>query len=288
MVLALALMAAAAAGDVDRGAHVAHAAGCAACHTGEDGVAYAGGHAIETRYGTFYGPNLTSDPEHGIGDWTEAEFVRAVRHGRSPEGKAYYPAFPYPSYTGMTEADAGDLFAYLRTIAPSPTPDLAHELRFPYGMRALMTPWRWLGFRAGVLEADPEQTDAWNRGAYLVNALGHCGDCHTQRSGLGVPKQRRYLAGSDDPPEPSPNITPHPDGIGDWSHGDLVEFLRTGMTPDGDFAGAGMREVIRDGTARLTDGDRDAMVTYLRALPPLPTKGRDDAPEDPEDEGEDW
>lgn len=280
----LLLVAVAMAEDVDAGARLAGLGACEACHTGEGGAPYAGGHAVETRFGTFYGPNLTQDPEHGLGAWDFEDFVGAMRRGRSPDGHVYYPAFPYVSYTALTDADLRDLWAYLRTIPPDPTPDRDHDVRFPYGWRALLHPWRWLAFDRGPYTPDPDRDAAWNRGAYLGEGIGHCGECHTPRNGLGVPRRRHALSGSDDPPEPAPNVTPHDDGIGDWSEADLVTFFESGMGPDGDFAGGFMRHIVTEGTAALSDDDRRALVTWLRSIPPRPD-APDDAPgpDDPDD-----
>lgn len=263
----------AAADPVARGAYILHAAGCASCHTarGEGAAPLAGGTALTTAFGTFYSPNITPDPEHGIGRWTEEEFARALRQGISPEGYAYYPAFPYTSYTGMTDRDVADLWAYLRTVPPAAQENRPHELGLPYRWRFLLPVWRWLYFEEGATLVDAGRPPSWNRGAYLVGNLAHCGECHTPRGLLGGPDHDRLLAGNPEAPEGRgsvPNITPDPeDGIGDWSDDDLIFFLELGMLPDGDFAGGSMARVIEETTSRLTPEDRAAIVEFLRSVP---------------------
>lgn len=255
--------------DAERGAYLATAAGCASCHTAPDGPAWAGGYAVETEFGTFYGSNLTQDPEHGLGAWSEDDFVRAMRAGRSPDGRAYWPAFPYPSFTGMTDADLRDLYAFFRTVEAVGRPEEAHT---GTRGRVALSFWRLFEFRRWSYEADPEEDPAWNRGAYLVRAVGHCGECHTPRNGIGGLRDRLALSGSDDPPAGGPNLTPHPDGLAGWSVGDLETLLAIGMTPDGDFVGGHMTDVVTEQTASLTPEDRRAMATYLAALTPLRTR----------------
>lgn len=261
------------AGDADRGARLAGLAGCAACHTpeGDDAVA-AGGFALETPFGTFYGSNLTPDPETGLGDWTFEDFERAMRRGKSPEGRPYYPAFPYPSFTLVDDRDLEDLWAWLRTLEPVRREVPDHEVRPAYRGAFRVGLWRWFGFRRGPWEDDPDHDAAWNRGAYLVEGLGHCGECHTPRTGIGVPRRRWHLAGTDLPPEPGPNLTPHEDALADWSVGDWTDFLDLGMLPDGDFVGGEMARVVDEGTAVLSDEDRAAIATYLRSLTPRPDR----------------
>lgn len=263
---------------VEHGEYLVHAAGCVTCHSreGDDAVPLAGDRALETRYGTFRTPNITPDPDTGVGDWTEAEFVRALRHGVSPTGDPYYPAFPYPSYAGMTRADARAIFAYLQSLEPVSRAVASHDLHFPYNLRFMLWPWRWLFFETGAYQRDPERSARWNRGAYLVRHLGHCGECHTPRNWLGAKIEARHLAGNPDGPEGAsvPNITPHPDdGIGAWSRVDLTFFLETGFQPDGDVVGKGMSAVVRDSTGKLTGADREAIADYLMAVEALPSAG---------------
>lgn len=262
-----------------RGEYVFHASGCYGCHTDVKGkgAPLAGGRALETPYGTFYGPNITPDPEHGIGGWTLEDFARALRHGTAPDGRPYYPAFPYASFTGMSDADLADLWAYLSGVEAAPRANKAHALRFPYGWRRLNGIWKLLYFKPARFEAaaPPDgvaDRGAWIRGAYLVSALGHCGECHSPRRALGAERRDRALSGNVKGPEgkPVPNITPNPKGgIGGWSAGDVATYLEIGMDPEGDFAGGAMAEVIEHTTGKLTPADRRAIALYLLSLPPL-------------------
>lgn len=231
-----------------RGAYVAAAAQCVSCHTAEGGAPWAGGYAIETKFGTFYGPNLTPDPETGLGRWTAEEFTRAVREGRDPAGHGLWPAFPWLSYRHLTDGDIADLWAYLQTIPPVRQEDREHDL--PWPVRGMLGTWRAL-----VVRRPEPITD---RGEYLATAVVHCGECHTPRGPLGGLRDRRRFEGSDDPPTPSPAIA----GLG-WEAGDWDSFLQDGLTPDGEGVGGEMRRVIRDGTSKLTDADRAALADWL-------------------------
>jgi mono/diheme cytochrome c family protein len=260
--------------SVERGAYLFAAAGCAGCHTDvkNDGPLLAGGRAIETPFGTFYGPNITPDPEYGIGGWSDADFIRALRHGVAPDGSHYYPAFPYTSFTGITDADLLDLKAYIFSLPPVAKPNKPHDLRFPFGWRFLLGFWKALNFTPGPFEPDPAQSAEWNRGAYLVQALTHCGECHTPRTAIGATDPSRSLAGTPDGPEgePAPNITPHPEtGIGSWSRTELVRLLKTGMLPNFDVVGSFMGEVVEQSTRRLSEDDLRAIAVYLESLPPI-------------------
>jgi mono/diheme cytochrome c family protein len=241
------------------------------CHTEarEGAVPFAGGRALKTPFGTFFGPNITPHPQAGIGRWTEADFVRALRLGLRPDGAHYFPAFPYPSYTKISDADLRDLWAYLRTLSPSDRASQAHDLGFPFGWRFLVAGWKWLYFTPGPHADDPKLSPALNRGAYLVRALGHCGECHTPRNSLGGPRQDRSLAGGKGPEGKGvPNLTPT--RLKKWDDGELKAFLTTGLTPDGDVPGEAMAEVINNTTSQLTPSDLAAILAYLRSLPPLP------------------
>lgn len=271
LVLAAAAGIAGAQGDAKRGEYLAAAGGCVGCHTEDrkDAVRFAGGRALETPFGTFHGPNITPHPEAGIGRWTEADFVRAMRQGVRPDGANYFPAFPYPSYTKISDADLRDLWAYLRTLPPSPQLSKPHELGVLYRWRLPVSAWKWLYFTPGPFAPDPKASATVNRGAYLVQALGHCGECHTPRNALGGPKRDRYLAGGKGPEGKGvPNLTPT--RLKKWSDKDLKDLLTTGLTPDGDVPAKAMAEVIENTTSKLTPADLDAVVAYLRSLPPLP------------------
>jgi mono/diheme cytochrome c family protein len=193
-----------------------------------------------------------------------------MRQGRRPDGAHYYPAFPYPSFTLVTDADLRDLWAYLRTVAPSDRPSEAHDLGFFFRWRLLIGIWKWLFFTPGPFVAEAGKGSLLNRGTYLVRALGHCGECHTPRNFLGGPRTGRLLAGAREGGDGkgAPNLTPT--RLKKWSDEDLKEFLAAGLTPDGDLAGGSMAEVVRNTTSQLTPQDLDALVAYLRSVPPLP------------------
>jgi mono/diheme cytochrome c family protein len=264
----------AAAQDAKRGEYLSKAAGCLGCHTEEkkDAAPYAGGRALKTPFGTFYGPNITPHKEAGIGAWSEADFVRAMRDGRRPDGANLFPAFPYPSFTRMSDADLKDLWAYLRALPASSRPSQPHELGFFYRWRFLVTIWKWFFFTPGPLVPDAAKSAVLNRGAYLVQALGHCGECHTPRNFLGAPKQSRFLAGAKLGETAVPNITPtRLKKLGD---GELKDILRTATTSDGDVLAESMSEVVRNTTSQLTEQDLAAMIAYLRSLPALPDEGK--------------
>ena len=258
-------------GDAQRGQYISKAAGCLGCHTEEreNAQPYTGGRALKTPFGTFYGPNITPHPEAGIGRWSEQDFVRALREGRRPDGAHYFPAFPYPSFTRINDQDLRDLWAYLRTLPPSNRPSEPHNLKFPFGWRWLMWFWKVLFFTPGPFTPDPGASAVVNRGSYLVNALGHCGECHTSRNFLGGIKRGRHLAGAKLGEKTSaPNLTPT--RLKKKDDAEVKDFLQTGMTPDGDVAAESMAEVVRNTTSQLTPADLDAVVAYLRSLPPLP------------------
>lgn len=260
---------------IARGEYLFYAGGCFGCHTAPGGAPLAGGRALVTPMGTFYGPNITPDPEHGIGRWTDEEFVRALHRGVGRDGRQLYPVFPYPSFTKMTEADAKAIKAYIFTLPPSPQPNKPHEVPFPFNIRPLLVLWKWLNFAPGVFRPDDKRLPEWNRGAYLVEALAHCGECHTPRNLMGGTERGRALAGTARGPDlkPAPNITPDPDtGIGKWTEKDLAYFLETGIDPGGDVTGSVMDEVVRNTTARLTPEDRRAIAAYVLSLPPIVNK----------------
>jgi mono/diheme cytochrome c family protein len=263
-------------GDPSRGLYIAKAAGCVGCHTEakEGAVPFAGGRALKTPFGTFYGPNITPDPDAGIGRWSEADFFKAMRRGERRDGSNYFPAFPYPSFTHITDADLRDLWAYLRSLAPSNRKSQPHDLGFPYGWRVLVAPWKWLFFTPGPLPADPKLTPVAARGRYVAQALAHCGECHTTRNFLGGPKKDRFLAGGKGPDGKNvPNLTPT--RLKKWSDSELRDFLTTGIYSDGDVPAEAMAEVVRNTTSQLTPQDLDALVAYLRSIPALSEEPKD-------------
>ena len=236
-----------------------------------DGQFLAGGRALATPFGTFFTPNITPDPETGIGGWSTGEFVRAVADGISPDGHAYFPAFPYPSYARMTEQDLVDLKAYLDGVAPVANRSGTTTSPSRSASARCSTAGACCSSTTAAFAPDPAQPESWNRGAYIVNGPGHCGECHTPRNALGAREHDRFLAGTRDGPDgkPVPNITPGEDGIGDWSKGDIAFALQTGLLPDGDALGGAMAEVVDDATSHLTADDRNAIAEYLLSLPPL-------------------
>jgi mono/diheme cytochrome c family protein len=259
---------------VGRGAYLFAVAGCAGCHTDVEhkGPLLAGGRPLATPFGVFYGPNITPDPTYGIGAWSDDDFIRALRDGIRPDGAHLFPSFPYTSFTLITDVDLLDLKAYIFSLPPVAQASRPHDIWFPFSWRWLQTFWRWLNFSPGPFKPDPARDAAWNRGAYLVQALTHCGECHTPRDLTGGLKTSLALSGTPHGPEGHkvPNITPDKQtGTGSWTHSQLVRFLRTGLMPNGDVVGSLMGEVIERDTSKMTDADRDAVATYLQSLPPI-------------------
>jgi mono/diheme cytochrome c family protein len=262
---------------VQDGRYLIAAAGCTSCHTEDrDGAPpLAGGRALVTPFGTFYSPNITPDPQTGIGRWSEEEFVTALQRGVGPDGEHYFPPFPYTAYAGMSREDALAIRAYLFSLPPVQRANQPHDLPWYLGSRLAAAIWKLMFFRPGGFAPDARRDGDWNRGAYLVRHLGHCGECHTPRNALGALRPGEELAGNHSGPDGKkvPNITPDPDtGIGAWSLSEIETFLEIGMLPDGDFAGAGMGEVIDDNTSQLTAADRRAISIYLQALPARPSR----------------
>lgn len=254
-------------GDPERGAYVARLAGCIACHTNEagGGVLLAGGPPLKTPFGTFYGPNITPDPISGLGNWSLNDFARALRHGISPEGEPYYPAFPYTFYSKLTDQDVADLWAAMKTVPNADIPSKTQDLGFPFNQRWALRGWQNLFFDSEQFEDDPSRSDAWNRGRYIVEGPAHCGACHTPRNLLGAGDAEEALHGAGGLPggERSPPITPAALGERGWTKNNLAFGLRFGTKPNGDVLGGSMGEVIRDGTSWLTDDDLRAIAHYL-------------------------
>lgn len=256
-------------GDPERGAYVLRLAGCVACHTDAKGggAFLAGGAPIKTRFGTFVAPNITPDPDTGIGGWTAEQFATAVTAGVAPDGSYYFPVFPYASYTHMHDRDVADLWAYLQTVPPVAHEAAANDIPFPFGFRPLLAGWQTLFLEPGPYEPDPDRSEAWNRGAYLVTGPGHCGECHTPRNILGGPERDRALEGSTAGPsgEKVPGITPDSKGFSEWSRADLIFALQFGLMPDGDSFSGSMGEVVRDATSHFARQDLEAIAEYLMA-----------------------
>lgn len=254
------------------GAYLVRAGGCISCHTVPGGLPFAGGRALATPFGTFYTPNITPDPATGIGRWRDADFQSALRFGVRPDGARYFPVFPYTSFTRITDADARAIKAYLFSLAPAVMPDRPHAVSFPFSWRFLQRGWRLLFFTVGPFTPTPGKSASYNRGAYLVTALAHCGECHTPRNFLGAVEHSRGLSGTPDGPDglPAPNITPDVDtGIGSWDKDDLIAFLKRGNAPDGSEAKGAMREVIQDGTKYLSDADLASIAEYVLSQKPV-------------------
>ena len=244
--------------------------GCSSCHAtpGQtDQTRLGGGMALKTDFGTFYPPNISSDREDGIGGWSEADFVTAMNKGTSPSGEHLYPVFPYTSYQRITFNDLRDLFAYLKTLPAVKGKSEEHELSFPFSVRRFVGMWKLLFLDGLPFQPDPSKPDDWNRGAYLVNAPGHCAECHSPRNFLGavIPSLRFSGGPTPDGGDWVPNITQY--SLGKWSEADIAEVLATGMTPDDRVSGP-MRDVVRN-TGQLTPEDRQAMAVYIKSLPPV-------------------
>lgn len=254
----------------DNGRTMFYAGGCASCHATpqqDDKTRLGGGFALKSPYGTFIAPNISPHPEDGIGRWSEADFVTAMVKGTSPDGRHYFPAFPYPSYQRMATADVRDLFAYLKTLAPVPGRAGDHAVAFPYNIRRLLGGWKFLFLDGAPFRPDPAKPAEWNRGAYLVEGPAHCAECHSPRNALGgIVAAQRYAGG----PNPDgegwvPNITQKT--LGEWSDKDIAYLLETGSTPEADFVGSNMAAVVRN-TSQLSAADRAAMAAYIKSLPP--------------------
>ncbi len=257
-------------GDATAGEITFAAAGCASCHTApdsDDPSILSGGKAFATDFGTFFAPNISTSGTHGIGAWSDLEIASAIMRGVSPDNAHYYPAFPYAAYQKADPRDIADLIAYLRTLPAAETPSKDHDVGFPFNIRTSLGGWKLLFARSDWVMPEPQNDDII-RGRYLVEALGHCGECHTARNALGGLDRSAWLGGAANPNGDGriPNITP---GGLDWSAGDIAEYLKSGFTPDFDTAGAEMAEVVRN-TSQLTDADRAAIAAYLKAVPAVP------------------
>jgi mono/diheme cytochrome c family protein len=258
-------------GDVARGEAVFWATGCASCHAAEKAegdaqLVLAGGQRFPSDFGTFIAPNISSDPDHGIGGWSVLDLANAITRGVSPEGEHYYPALPYASYAKMQMQDVVDLHAYMQTLPADPTPSQPHEIGFPFSQRAAVGVWK-LMFLTDDWALAGNLTPTADRGRYISEAMAHCGECHTPRNALGGMDTTRWLAGA---PNPSgegrvPNITP---AKLTWDAADIVQYLTTGFTPDYDSVGGHMAHVVEN-MARLPESDRKAVAEYLKAVPPV-------------------
>jgi mono/diheme cytochrome c family protein len=254
----------------DNGRIMFFAGGCSSCHatSKEEPTRLGGGLGLKSPFGTFYVPNISSDPKDGIGGWSEAQFVTAMLKGTSPNGAHYYPSFPYTSYQRMRIEDLRDLFAHLKTLPPVEGKVRGHDLPFPFTIRRTLGGWKLLFLDGERFRPDPAQSAEWNRGAYLANGPGHCAECHSPRNLLGGIVTSQRFAGGPNPEGEGwvPNITQA--RLKDWSKGEIEEVLATGTTPDGDSVGSTMAAVVRN-TGQLPAADRAAIATYIKSLPPI-------------------
>jgi mono/diheme cytochrome c family protein len=254
---------------VERGRYLALAGNCAGCHTARGGAPYAGGVGIETPFGIVYAGNLTPDAQAGLGRWNADHFWRALHNGRSKDGRLLYPAFPYTNFTRITREDSDALFAYLRTLPASPRPTPAHTLRFPYDTQAALAVWRALSFTPGRFEASAAKSDEWNRGAYLVEGLGHCIACHGTRNAIGATQEQLGLVGGLMPVQNwyAPSLTSVREAsVAEWEPREVADLLRDGRSERGTVMGP-MADVIHDSTQHLSEADLLAMARYLKELP---------------------
>jgi mono/diheme cytochrome c family protein len=265
--------------QIERGAYLALAGNCAGCHTSRGGAAYAGGRGIPTPFGTVYASNLTPDAQTGIGHWSSDDFWRAMHVGRSRDGRLLYPAFPYPNYTQITREDSDALFAWLLTRLPVAQPNRAHALRFPYGLQVTLAGWRALYFRPGSFRADPTRSEDWNRGAYLVRGLAHCGACHAARNAFGATTDAAGLGGGMIPMQVwyAPSLASELEaGVAGWDVAHITRLLGAGVAPGASVLGP-MAEVVFRSTQYLSESDLLAIAVYLKAIPqvaPLPVATR--------------
>lgn len=257
------------ASPVDRGAYVARAADCMACHTAPGQRPYAGGLVMNVGFGTLSSPNITPDAKTGIGGWTKEQFRLAVREGIRPDGSQLYPAMPFPSYARMSDADVDALYAYFMSLSPVAAPRVKAGLYFPFNIRALMLGWKALFFDNAEFQPKADRTAQINRGAYLVEGPAHCGECHSPRNAFGAIRSGKLLSGAAIDGFYAPNLTPDREtGLGSWTQADIAAFLTGGPNAHGNAFGP-MRDAVVNGTAWLTDADRQAMAAYLAQVPAI-------------------
>lgn len=253
---------------IARGEYLARAGDCTACHTAPEGKLFAGGRSMPTPFGTIYTTNITPDPETGIGKWTADDFYKTMHEGRLPDGGLLYPAMPYASYTKVSREDSDAIFAYLRSVPPVRQENREHDLRFPYNNRSLILGWRTLYFKEGEFKPDTAKSDEWNRGAYLVEGLGHCGMCHSPINALGGTSESEAFKGGLIPMQDwyAPSLTSNKEaGLGDWSIEEISDLLQKGVSHRGVVYGP-MAEVVYNSLQYMTDADIKAMSVYLKSI----------------------
>ena len=266
---------------IERGRDLAAQGDCTGCHTLRGGPPFAGGVALQTPFGTLVAPNITPDRETGIGAWSEEEFLRSMHEGIAAGGKRLYPAMPYTAYTRMSERDVRDIWAYLRTVEPVRNAIEPNQLPFPFNIRAVMWVWNTLNFSPGRFRPDPNRSEQWNRGAYLVEGAGHCGTCHTPKTFLGADRSGEALRGAVLQGWYAPPITGNPwQGVGGWSAEEIVQYLRTGANRHA-MASGPMAEVVENSTMHMKEEDLRAIAAYLREVPDPAAKPAPLASEDP-------
>ncbi len=254
---------------VARGAYLAQAGDCISCHTAKDGQPFAGGYRLDTPFGYLLAPNITPDKETGIGSWTADEFYRAMHEGVNKRGQDMYPAMPYTFYTRITRADSDAIFAYLQSLKPVRNAVEINHLHFPFNQRWCMAVWRELYFNEGTFKPDAAQSPQWNRGAYLVEGLGHCSACHSPRNALGGIEQNRAYTGATIDGWFALNLTSNlHTGLGAWSEQEIATYLKTGVAPGKTTVFGPMAEVVQNSLSHLSDADLAAMATYLKSIPP--------------------
>jgi mono/diheme cytochrome c family protein len=265
--------------QIKRGEYLARVGDCISCHTADPSRPFAGGRPISTPFGTIYTPNITPDPDTGIGQWSDADFLRAMHEGIGKGGERLYPAFPYPSYTKVLDGDVLAIRAYLNTVVPVHYTPPRNELSFPFNQRWLMFFWNVVNFDEGRYVPDPKQSAEWNRGAYLVEGLAHCEECHTPRNLMQGLKSGDRFAGAEQAGWHAFNITPSKDsGIGTWSTEDLSTYLATGVAARRANAAGPMGEVVANSTQYLRSEDLTSIATYLRSVPAI--QGGEQRPRD--------
>ena len=255
---------------VAHGKSLVEASDCATCHTADPQRPFAGGKRIDTPFGAIYSPNLTPDRETGIGDWSDADFVRALRFGVAPDSSRYYPAFPYPYFTKFTRGDILAIRAYLSTLTPFRNEEPPPALRFPLNFRVVMRVWNYFFFKPGILEPDQQKDIDWNRGRYLVEGAGHCGACHTPKNMFGADRRGQTFAGGRVGDWFAPRLDGAArSGLKSWSVDDIVEYLQSGRNARSHADGL-MAEVVVNSTSKISDGDARAIAVYLKSLPAGP------------------